>query len=77
MMNPIKAARESKGLSRTAWSMQIGIGYAQAAAVELGQLKMVPKPWRDGLEAAGFNYDQLNADYLTWRAAMANGGNAA
>lgn len=66
-MNPIKAIREARGISRAEFAMMLGRSYNQLATIELGHARAIPTTWREQLEAAGCDFDQLSRDYTAWR----------
>lgn len=71
MKNPIVAAREALGLSRSEAALKMGTNYQSMMRIELGHPGFLPeKPWRPRFEAIGVDFDKLAADYLAYRAAM-------
>lgn len=65
--NPIKAAREARGISRPALAMALGLSTSGVGAVESGHLAALPESWRDVLVAADFDFDTLASAYQDWR----------
>ena len=69
--NPITAAREARNLTRPELSLLVGRPYSGVAAIEDGRPLALSESWRAAFEAAGFDFDQLAADYKVWRGARA------
>jgi transcriptional regulator with XRE-family HTH domain len=70
-LNPVRRAREAKGLSRAQLAKLAGLSTMRLADAEQGNYKQIPEHWRASFEAEGFDFDQLQADYLAWREAEA------
>lgn len=71
MDNPIRVAREARNLSRAQLAKLVDLSTMRLADAEQGNYKQIPEHWRPSFEAEGFDFAQLQADYLTWRAAAA------
>lgn len=71
MHNPIRSAREARNLSRAQLAKLVDLSTMRLADAEQGNYKQVPEHWRARFEAEGFNFSQIQADYLTWREAAA------
>lgn len=70
MDNPLKKAREAKGLTRRQLALIIGKSYERVASLENGYMTTVPATWREGLEAAGIDYEGLRRDMDAYHAAI-------
>lgn len=65
--NPIRAAREARGHAAAELAMLFGTTVTNVRSVELGHLRKLPESWRQGLTAAGYDFDALAVDYQAWR----------
>ena len=66
-VNPIKAAREARGLTRRVLAMGMGLTPERVCNLENGHVERLPETWREGMVAMGFDFDQLAAAYKAYR----------
>lgn len=66
-LSPIREMRLRQGLSIKQFAQALGVSYAAASACELGHYTGIPGSWREGIEAMGASYDELNEEQQAWR----------
>lgn len=70
MKNPVVAAREAKGLTRTQAAIQMGVNYFSLTRLEKGLVASVSPAWKPRFALMGWDYSSMRDEYATWHDAQ-------
>lgn len=67
MVNPVRKAREAKGLTINDFALVLEAPYNVVSAVETGLRTRLPRKWKEGFERLGLDYETMQKAYTEWR----------
>jgi len=71
MVNPVRKAREAKGLTMKQFAVVLGVSYSAVNGVETGLLTQLPATWEKGMTRLGMDYMAMQRAYMEWRSRKA------
>jgi len=72
MFNPVREARQARGLSMKQFAQVLGVPYSAVSGVENGMYTKFPSTWQKGMTRLGMDYEAMQAAYTDWRSRLAD-----